>query len=202
MRKESSIPKKVAFARQSEGRGGLAAMSSFPRVMDVWLARGLGPERARNLMYASGEGPLGTRGVDAFDALHAFMPADSTVLQRKAGLLSHPSVAIETYAFEADNGNQRALFVLPAANGAATLDHIEMQADGWRNPQISASVHLWNDSANTIETISVTRSGDGLSYRIDFPSVNFTGINNEALVILLQSSGEGVPIFADGFESL
>lgn len=186
----------------SEGRGGLAAMSSFPRVMDVWLARGLGPERARNLMYASGEGPLGTRGVDAFDELHAFMPADSTVLQRKAGLLSHPSVAIETYAFEADNGNQRALFVLPAANGAATLDHIEMQADGWRNPQISGSVHLWNDSANTKETASVTRSGDGLSYRIDFPSVNFTGINNEALVILLQSSGEGVPVFADGFESL
>ncbi len=186
----------------SEGRGGLAAMSSFPRIMDVWLSRGLGPAQARSIFYSSGEGPVGTRGVDAMNALHAFLPANSTILRRKAGLLSHPSVAIESYAFEAANGNQRTLFVLPAANGAASLEHIDMQADGWHNTAVSGTVQLWSDSANAVQSATVTRAADGLSYRIDFPSVNFTGINNEALVILLQSSGEGVPVFADGFESL
>ena len=186
----------------SEGRGGLAAMSSFPRIMDVWLSRGLAPSQVRSIFYASGDGPIGTRGVDALNALHAFMPADRTALLRKPRLLSHPDVAIETYAFESDNANQRALFVLPAANGAATLEHIDMLAAGWRNTLVDASVHLWNDSANAMQSGIVTRSQDGLRYRIDFPAVNFTGINNEALVILLQSSDEGLPIFADGFEAL
>ncbi|MEZ5441798.1 MAG: hypothetical protein R3F15_09955 [Lysobacterales bacterium] len=185
-----------------EGRGGLVAMSAFARVMDVWLSRGIDPTRARTIFYSSGDGPPGTRGVDALNELHAFMPADATALQRKPGLLSHPSVTIESYAFEADNENQRALFVLPAANGEATLDFIDMRADGWKNPQVGADVHLWNDSANPTQSASVTPSVDGLSYRIEFPAVSFTAINNQALVILVQSSGESATIFADGFESV
>lgn len=183
-----------------EGRGGLAAMSSFPRIMDVWLGRGMTTEQVRTIYYASNDGPAGTRGTDALAALDEFIPADTTTLARRPGLISHPSVAIESYAFEADNGNQRALFVLPAGSGIATLDHVDAQAAGWHNSQVNASVQLWNDSANPKQAATVTQSLDGLSYRIDFASVNFTGINNEALAIFLQSSGESVALFSDGFE--
>ena len=170
------------------GRGGLSAMNNFSRALNVWLTRGLSPADARLVYYASGDGPVGTRGTDALTELHSFMPADTTVLTRKPGLLSSGAAVLETYTFENADATKRALFVLPGNNTATTLTSVTMQAGGWNWTAVAGTARVWSSVANAASTATVTRAGDGSSYTISFPSVSFTGANQQALVIFLTGS--------------
>jgi dienelactone hydrolase len=171
------------------GRGGLSAMQNFARAMNVWLTRGLTPANARLCYYASGNGPVGTRGTDALTELHGFMPADTTVLTRKPDLLSSGAAVLETYTFENADASKRALFVLPGNNTATTLTSVTMQAGGWTWTNVAGTARVWSAVANAASTATVTREGDGSSYTISFPSVtNFTTASQQGLVIFLTGS--------------
>ncbi|MCW0218997.1 MAG: putative Ig domain-containing protein [Prosthecobacter sp.] len=170
------------------GRGGLSALQNFSRAMDVWLSRDLTPKDARLSYYASSNGPVGTRGTDALTELDSFMPSDTTVLTRKPGLLSSGSTPLETYTFENQDGNKRALFVLPGSNNALNLTSITMQADGWNWTSVTGMARLWSSTTNAASTANVTRTSDGSTYTITFPSVNFTTANQQGLMIFLTGS--------------
>lgn len=171
------------------GRGGLSAVSSFSRAMNVWLQRGLAPTNTRLVYYASGNGPIGTRGTDALTELHSFMPAYTTVLTRKPGLLSSGSAVLETYTFENADATKRVLFVLPGNNTPTTLSSMTMQAGGWNWTAVAGTVRRWSTTANAASTATVVRAGDGSSYTISFPSVsNFTTASQQGLVMFLTGA--------------
>lgn len=170
------------------GRGGLSAMQNFARANDVWLTRGLTPADAQLIYYASGDGPVGTRGTDALTELHGFMPADTTVLARKPGLLSSGALTLEAYTFENADASKRALFVLPGNNTAVNFTSVTMQAGGWNWTDVAGTARVWSSVPNAASTATVTRAGDGSSYTISFPSVSFTGTSQQGLVIFLTGS--------------
>ncbi len=171
------------------GRGGLSAMNNFARATDVRLTRGLSPADARLVYYASGDGPVGTRGTDALTELHGFIPGDTTVLTRKPGLLTSGALTLETYTLENQDQTKRVLFVLPGNNTTVSFSNATMQAGGWNWTNVTGAARLWNTNANPSNAVTVTRAGDGSRYTITFPSVTFTAQNSQALVIFLTGSG-------------
>ncbi|MCI0540311.1 MAG: Ig domain-containing protein, partial [Verrucomicrobiales bacterium] len=174
----------------NSGRGGVSAMNGFSRAMDTWLARGLSPTNARLIFYGASDGPAGTRGDDALDLLHAFMPANSTTLTRRPGLLSSGALTLESYTFESDDGTKRALFVLPTANATVNISNVTMLAGGWNWTNVTGVARLWQTGiVPASNNVAMTRAGDGSSYTLEFPTATFTNLNSQALVIFLTGSG-------------
>ncbi|MBI3880866.1 MAG: fibronectin type III domain-containing protein [Verrucomicrobia bacterium] len=173
----------------TDGRGGTAALSLLSRATDVWFSRGLTPAGGRACLYAPSSGPSGTRGTDALQWLHGFVPSDTTTLSRQPGLLTNAALALESYTLESADQTRRVLLVLPALNTTNTFTNLTMLAGGWIWTNVTGVARLWGTNAPATNTVSVARASNGASYTLTFPAATFTGVNDNVLAILLTGSG-------------
>lgn len=172
----------------SEGRGGVSAMHTLPRALDVWLSRGMTASDVRLCYYGANTGPAGTTADAALDLLDTFMPAETTRLIRKPGLLSGSEGDLETYVFENAEGTKRVAFILAGSRAQGVeLERLQMEAGGWARSDVSGIARIWMAGAPPVaHPIKITRTEEGSGYTLSFPPATVGGRDKGVLVVFLD----------------